>query len=68
MGIPTSAVPSLKILIENNYEIVTVVTTPDKPQARGQKISYSPIKNTAIEYNLKILQPESLKDEILLLN
>ncbi len=63
MGTPDFAVESLKILIENQYEVVGVVTMPDKPSGRGHKIQYSPIKQYALLHNLPILQPEKLKDE-----
>jgi len=63
MGTPDFAVESLKVLIENNYEIVGVVTMPDKPAGRGHKIQFSPIKEYALAQNLNILQPEKLKDE-----
>ena len=63
MGTPEFAVESLKILVENNYEVVAVVTMPDKPAGRGHKLQYSAIKEYALEKNLKILQPEKLKDE-----
>lgn len=64
MGTPEFAVPSLKILIENNYNIPAVVTVPDKQKGRGQKISFSPVKEFALENNIKVLQPEKLKDEL----
>jgi methionyl-tRNA formyltransferase len=63
MGTPEFAIPSLKILLDNQYEITAVVTTPDKPQGRGQKVAYSPVKIFALEKNITILQPESLKEE-----
>jgi methionyl-tRNA formyltransferase len=63
MGTPHFAVESLKILVENNYTIVGVVTMPDKPAGRGHKIQYSPVKQYALEHNLPVLQPEKLKDE-----
>jgi methionyl-tRNA formyltransferase len=62
MGTPEFAVPSLKLLIENNYKILAVVTAPDKPAGRGQKIQESAIKKFALEHGLLILQPEKLKD------
>lgn len=62
MGTPEFAVPSLKILVENNYQIVAVITAPDKPKGRGQKLSISPVKEYALEAGLKILQPTNLKD------
>ncbi|MBL7873989.1 MAG: methionyl-tRNA formyltransferase [Cyclobacteriaceae bacterium] len=61
MGTPEFAVPSLQILIENKLNVVAVITAPDKPQGRGQKLSYSPIKECALKYNLPILQPNNLK-------
>src|SRR3990170_4019326 len=61
MGTPEFAVPSLEILIKNNYEVVAVVTAPDKPQGRGQKIVYSPVKECALKYNISVLQPTNLK-------
>lgn len=64
MGTPEFAVPSLKILIENNYNIPAVVTVPDKQKGRGQKFSFSPVKEFALENNIKIFQPEKLKDEL----
>lgn len=62
MGTPEFAIPSLKILIDNNYEISAVVTAPDKPQGRGQKLDLSPVKKFAIERGLPVLQPDKLKD------
>jgi methionyl-tRNA formyltransferase len=61
MGTPEFAVPSLEILIENKYNIVAVITAPDKPQGRGQKLSYSPVKECAIKHNIPVLQPVNLK-------
>ncbi|MDO9000878.1 MAG: methionyl-tRNA formyltransferase [Bacteroidota bacterium] len=63
MGTPEFAVASLAILIKNNYNVVGVVTAPDKPAGRGQQIQQSAIKKFAVEHNLKLLQPEKLKDE-----
>ena len=61
MGTPEFALPSLRILLEHNYNIVSVVTSPDKPQGRGQKVSPSPVKELALARDLRLLQPESLK-------
>lgn len=61
MGTPQFAVPSLKKLYEAGYNIVAVVTAPDKPAGRGMQISESAVKKYALEKNLKILQPEKLK-------
>ena len=63
MGTPEFAVQSLDILIKNNYNIVGVVTMPDKPSGRGQEIQESDVKKYAVEKGLNILQPEKLKDE-----
>lgn len=62
MGTPDFAVPSLEILLANNYPISAVVTAPDKPRGRGQELSPTPVKAFALKHNLPILQPESLKD------
>jgi methionyl-tRNA formyltransferase len=61
MGTPEFAVPSLQILLENKINVVAVVTAPDKPQGRGQKIVYSPVKECALQYNVPVLQPTNLK-------
>jgi methionyl-tRNA formyltransferase len=53
----------LDILIKNDYNVVGVVTVPDKPAGRGQQIQQSAIKKYAVEHNLNLLQPEKLKDE-----
>ena len=61
MGTPDFAVESLKVLIENNYNVVGVVTAPDKPAGRGQKIMQSALKKYAVENGLNVLQPTNLK-------
>ncbi|MFZ4581400.1 MAG: methionyl-tRNA formyltransferase, partial [Paludibacter sp.] len=66
MGTPDFAVESLKILVENNYNVVGVITMPDKPAGRGHKIQFSPVKQYALDKGLAILQPEKLKDETFL--
>ncbi|QIK61047.1 methionyl-tRNA formyltransferase [Dysgonomonas sp. HDW5A] len=63
MGTPDFAVASLRILVENDYNVVGVITMPDKPSGRGHKIQYSAVKQYALEQNLQILQPEKLKNE-----
>ena len=63
MGTPEFAVPSLEVLITNNINVVAVITAPDKPQGRGQKIVYSPVKSCALQYNIPVLQPPNLKAE-----
>ena len=62
MGTPEFAVASLKRLVEEGYNIVAVVTTPDKPAGRGQKLHESDVKVAARELGLPILQPEKLRD------
>lgn len=66
MGTPEFAVASLDILIQHHYDVVGVVTVPDKPAGRGQQIQQSAVKKYALEKGLKILQPEKLKDETFL--
>lgn len=61
MGTPDFAVESLKILVENNYNIVGIITAPDKPAGRGQKMTESAVKKYAISNQLKVLQPTNLK-------
>ncbi|MCQ2608433.1 MAG: methionyl-tRNA formyltransferase [Bacteroidales bacterium] len=63
MGNPDFAVRPLQIMLENNYNVVAVVTGQDKPAGRGKKINESAVKQYAKTQNLPILQPESLKDE-----
>ncbi len=63
MGTPDFAVESLKILVENNYNIVGVITAPDKPAGRGQKLQQSAVKQYADQHNLTTLQPTNLKAE-----
>ena len=60
MGTPEFAVPSLEN-INRNHEILSVYTKVDKPNARGKKINYSPVKEYALANNLKIYQPENFK-------
>ena len=61
MGTPEFAVPSLEILVRNHYNVVAVVTAPDKPAGRGLKLKISPVKEVALKYNIPVLQPEKLK-------
>ncbi len=63
MGTPEFAVGILDTIYQNNYDIVGVITAPDKPAGRGQKVKYSAVKEYALEKGLKILQPVNLKDE-----
>ena len=64
MGTPDFAVESLKRLVEGGYNVVAVVTMPDKPVGRHASVLQpSPVKEYALSQNLKVLQPEKLKDE-----
>ena len=63
MGTPEFAVPSLRALVAGGYNVVAVVTTPDKPAGRGQKLHESDVKIAARELGLPILQPVKLRDE-----
>ncbi len=63
MGTPDFAVPPLKILVESGYDIAAVITAPDKPKGRGQKMAVSAVKDYALEAGLHIMQPTNLKDE-----
>lgn len=62
MGTPDFAVESLKSLVESGSEIVGVITAPDRPAGRGQKIQESAVKKYAVSQQLKVLQPEKLKN------
>lgn len=62
MGTPDFAVPSLELLLKNGYSVSAVVTAPDKPRGRGQQISFTPVKETAVHHSIPVLQPDSLKD------
>ncbi|WP_298533451.1 methionyl-tRNA formyltransferase [uncultured Algibacter sp.] len=63
MGTPDFAVATLKTLVDNQYNIVGVITAPDKPAGRGRKLNESAVKKYAKSQDLKILQPNNLKDE-----
>src|SRR5215217_9327992 len=62
LGTPDFAVASLNALVQAGYNIVGVVTAPDKPAGRGMKLQESAVKKYALEKGLKILQPEKLKN------
>jgi methionyl-tRNA formyltransferase len=61
-GTPDFAVKSLKALIESNHQVVGVVTQPDKPKGRGQKIQPTPVKEEALKHNIPVFQPEKIKN------
>ena len=62
MGTPNFAVPSLEALIEK-YGVEAVFTQPDRPKGRGKKLAFSPVKEVAVKHNIKVLQPEKLKED-----
>ena len=66
MGTPEFAVGILDTIINNNYQVVGVITAADKPAGRGQKIKYSAVKEYALEKNLPLLQPTNLKNPVFL--
>ena len=66
MGTPDFAVESLRALVEGGYNVVAVVTMPDKPAGRGHQLQYSAVKQYALSVGLPLLQPERLKDEAFL--
>jgi methionyl-tRNA formyltransferase len=63
MGTPDFAVATLDALVKAKFNVVGVITAPDKPAGRGQKIQQSPVKKYALDHNLNILQPSNLKSE-----
>jgi methionyl-tRNA formyltransferase len=68
MGTPEFAVASLRALVENGYNVVGVVTAPDRPAGRGQQMHQSDVKKYCLSCGLPVLQPEKLKDEHFLLD
>lgn len=63
MGTPEFAVAGLSALVEGGYNVVAVVTGPDKPVGRGHHVAFTPVKEYALAHHLPVLQPEKLKDE-----
>jgi methionyl-tRNA formyltransferase len=64
MGTPEFAVPILDILVKNNYNIVGVITAPDRPSGRGLKLQASAVKEYSLQHGLTLLQPEKLKNPV----
>lgn len=62
MGTPEFAVPTLEYIVREGYNVVGVVTQPDKPRGRGNKVSYSPVKEKAVEFGIPVLQPVKIKN------
>lgn len=63
MGTPEFAIPSLDMLVKEGYDVVAVVTQPDKPKGRGNKMCPPPVKEYAIEHGIEVLQPDKVKTE-----
>lgn len=63
MGTPTFAVPSLRTLIDEGYEVVAVVSQPDRPKGRKKILTPPPVKEAALELGLPVLQPERMRSE-----
>lgn len=66
MGTPEFAVAPLRSLVENHYQVVAVITMPDKASGRGMRVQESPVKQYAVSQGIPVLQPEKLKDEAFL--
>ncbi len=62
-GTPDFAIPILNKIYESKHQLVAVVTAPDKERGRGRKVSFTPVKQFAIEKSIPVLQPEKLRDE-----
>ena len=63
LGTPEFATTSLNALLQSKHEVVGVVTAPDKPAGRGQQLNESDVKKFAVQHDLKLFQPEKLRDE-----
>ncbi len=63
MGTPEFALPSLKALVEESYNLICVVTQPDRPKGRGRKLSPPPVKELAVGYKIPVLQPEDASEK-----
>ena len=63
MGTPEFAVPSLEMLVNEGYEVVAVVTQPDKPKGRGNKMCAPPVKEFALKHEITVLQPNKIKTD-----
>ena len=62
MGTPDFAVPCLDRMIADGHQVEAVVTQPDRPRGRGQKVTFSPVKTAALAQGLTVLQPQTIKD------
>jgi len=66
LGTPEFAVPTLDALVRSRHAVAGVVTQPDRPRGRGQKVTFSPVKDVALAHGIPVLQPDRLKDETFL--
>ena len=64
MGTPDFSIPSLKSVYKSNHELAAVVTAPDKERGRGRKVTFTPVKQFAVDQNIPVYQPEKLKGNI----
>ena len=64
MGTPDFSIPSLESIYKSKHELTAIVTTPDKERGRGRKITYTPVKQFAVENNIPVYQPEKLKSNM----
>ena len=62
MGTPDFSVPVLETLIDSCHQVAAVVTQPDKPKGRGKEIQMSPVKETALRYDIPVFQPVRARD------
>lgn len=62
MGTPEFSVPTLQTLIDSAHEVIGVVTQPDKPKGRGNKVFYTPVKGKALEYEIPVYQPLRVRE------
>lgn len=63
MGTPDFAVPTLEALCNSDYEVIGVVTQPDKPKGRGKSVQMTPVKECALKYDIPVFQPVRIRDE-----
>ena len=63
MGTPDFSVPTLETLIKSEHEVIGVVTQPDKPKGRNKEVSFTPVKQKALEYNIPVYQPVKVREE-----
>lgn len=61
-GTPQFAVPTLRQLLKSRHDVCAVITQPDRPRGRGQKVAESPVKAVAVEHGIEVLQPDRLRD------